>query len=42
MSELHSEGNFNVSLYKNNKENLLSEESLLSYLKTDTKKVQTC
>lgn len=37
MSELHSEGNFDVSLYKINKENLLSGESLLSYLKTDTK-----
>lgn len=35
MRELHSEGNFNVSLDKNNKENLLSGGSLFIYLKTE-------
>lgn len=35
MRKLHSERNFNVSLYKNNKENLLSGGSLFIYLKTE-------
>lgn len=35
MRELHSERNFNVSLHKNNEENLLSGGSLFIYLKTE-------
>lgn len=35
MREFHSERNFSMSLYKNNKENLLSGRSLFIYLKTE-------